>query len=94
MIKPKDIDYGGNSMRSIESGKIVRHFKGNLYMIIGVAEHTETGERLVVYKALYGEGKIWTRPIDMFLEKVPKEKENPTGQIWRFEEYQPQDLTN
>lgn len=80
-------------MKSISAGQIVRHFKGNLYMIIGVAKHTETGEQEVVYKALYGEGKIWVRPLEMFLEPVPKEKENPTGQTWRFEEYQPEYLT-
>lgn len=79
-------------MKSIIKSQIVRHFKGNIYLILDVAEHTETGERLVVYKALYGEGKVWVRPIDMFLDKVPEGKENPTGQIWRFEEYQPEDV--
>lgn len=79
-------------MKSIIKSQIVRHFKGNIYLILDVAEHTETGERLVVYKALYGEGKVWVRPIDMFLEKVPEGKENPTGQIWRFEEYHPEDV--
>ena len=79
-------------MKSIIKSQIVRHFKGNIYLILDVAEHTETGEILVVYKALYGEGKVWSRPIDMFLDKVPEGKENPTGQIWRFEEYQPEDV--
>lgn len=79
-------------MKSIIKSQIVRHFKGNIYLILDVAEHTETGERVVVYKALYGEGKVWVRPIDMFLDKVPEGKENPTGQIWRFEEYQPEDV--
>ncbi len=47
-----------------------RHYKGNEYQVIGVAKHSETLEELVVYRALYGEGKIWVRPLSMFLEEV------------------------
>lgn len=65
-------------------GDIVRHFKVKRYEIIDVAEHTETGEKLMIYKALYGDGKIYARPLDMFLEEVPPDKHNPTGQKYRF----------
>ena len=47
-----------------------KHFKGQLYEVLGVAEHSETGEELVVYKALYGRQQWFARPKAMFLEKV------------------------
>ena len=47
-----------------------RHFKGGEYEVIGVARHSETDERLVVYRPLYGDGGLWVRPVAMFLETV------------------------
>lgn len=47
-----------------------RHYKGNLYQVIGIARHTETEEELVVYQALYGERGLWVRPRTMFFEHV------------------------
>ena len=47
-----------------------RHYKGNLYQVIGVARHSETEEELVVYQALYGERGLWVRPRAMFFETV------------------------
>jgi len=47
-----------------------RHYKGNDYQVIGVATHSETGDALVVYRPLYGEGALWVRPLDMFVEQV------------------------
>lgn len=55
--------------KKIALGKY-RHYRGNMYEVIGVAKHSETLEELVVYRALYGEGELWARPIDMFLEEV------------------------
>jgi len=43
-----------------------RHYKGNLYEVLGVARHSETEEELVVYRALYGAGGLWVRPRAMF----------------------------
>lgn len=68
-------------------GKIYRHFKGDLYLLIDIAKHTESGEELVIYKALYGDCKVYARPLKMFLEKVPENKLNPTGQEYRLELY-------
>ena len=52
---------------------IYRHFKGNLYELIGIAKHSETLEPMVVYRALYGEGDLWVRPASMWSEIVDKE---------------------
>lgn len=51
---------------------IYRHFKGNRYEVIGIANHSETMEPLVVYRALYGEGGLWVRPAAMWNEIVEK----------------------
>lgn len=47
-----------------------RHYKGKEYEVIGIAKHSETLEELVVYKALYGEGQLWVRPLKIFLDEV------------------------
>ena len=56
-------------MNDIATGTY-RHYKGNLYEVIGVARHSETEESLVVYTPLYGEGGLWVRPLQMFTETV------------------------
>ena len=52
---------------------IYRHFKGNRYELIGVAKHSETMEEMVVYRALYGEGGLWVRPLSMWSETVVRD---------------------
>ena len=59
-------------MNEIKKGKY-RHFKGNEYEVIGTARHSETLEEMVVYKALYGDGGIWVRPVSMWSETVIKD---------------------
>lgn len=56
----------------IKPGKY-RHFKGNLYEVIGVARHSETQEEMVVYRALYGEHGLWVRPVAMWTEAVDRD---------------------
>ncbi|WP_200797179.1 DUF1653 domain-containing protein [Microbulbifer donghaiensis] len=52
---------------------IYRHYKGNLYEVMEVATHSESGERLVMYRALYGDYGVWARPLEMFAEQVERE---------------------
>ena len=69
-------------MRTLKIGKKYRHFKGNEYLVMHIAKHSETLDELVVYQALYGEMGVWVRPLEMFLEQVEVDGQT----VNRFEE--------
>lgn len=87
MEKRKDDTYTMELKNSVNKRKIIigtkyKHFKGNEYLVLNLAKHSETLEDMVVYQALYGEKGVWVRPLDMFLSQ----KEHNGKLINRFEE--------
>ena len=72
-------------MREIKINGIYKHFKGDYYIVEDIANHSETKEKYVVYRRLYGEGDLWMREVNMFLSEVDHEKYPNVEQKYRFE---------
>ena len=69
----------------IKIGGIYKHFKGDSYLVEDIVYHSETKEKMVLYRALYGTCKRYVRPYVMFLSKVDKKKYPDVKQEYRFE---------
>ena len=73
-------------MRELKINGIYKHFKGDRYIVEDVAIDSETKEKFVVYRALYGEHLLYIRPVEMFLSEMDREKYPNVEQQYRFEE--------
>lgn len=71
-------------LKEIKKGKY-RHFKGQHYELIDIATHTETGEDMAIYTAMYGYRLLYTKPLDIFFSKVDKQKYPNAEQEFKFE---------
>ena len=73
-------------MRKIKKNTIYRHFKGDYYLVIDLVTHSETGEKMVLYKGLYDDCPLYVRPLDLFLSEVDHQKYPNVKQKYRFKE--------
>lgn len=72
-------------MQELQIGRVYRHFKGDYYLVKGLAHDSESGVPCVIYRKLYGDGGLWVRPLEMFLSRVDREKYPEVRQEYRFQ---------
>lgn len=72
-------------MREIQINRVYKHFKGNYYLVVDIGTYSETLEKCVIYRKLYGDGSLWIRPLDDFLSEIDHEKYPDVKQKYKFE---------
>ena len=72
-------------MQELQIGRVYRHFKGDYYLVEGLAHDSESGVPCVIYRKLYGDGGLWVHPLEMFLSRVDREKYPEVRQEYRFQ---------
>lgn len=72
-------------MQELQIGRVYRHFKGDYYLVEGLAHDSESGVPCGIYRKLYGDGGLWVRPLEMFLSRVDREKYPEVRQEYRFQ---------
>ena len=80
-----DVEIVDNVLHQIEVGRVYKHFKDKLYLVLAIAKHSETEDPFVVYRALYGDCQVYIRPYMMFASKVDREKYPDVKQKFRFQ---------
>ena len=76
----------GDNCKNIKIKGVYRHYCGNLYIVEDIGIHSETLEKMVIYRELYGENKIWIRPLSMFLEEVEGKDQKHRFEFQNFED--------
>lgn len=72
-------------MNEVKVNHIYKHFKGDLYLVEDIAIHSDTGERYVAYRALYGNHTLYVRPYEAFIAKLDRREHPDAKQTYRFE---------
>ena len=72
-------------MQDLKINGIYKHFKGDYYLLVDIATHSENNEKYVIYRALYGDSTLWVRPLELFISEVDHHKYPHITQKYRFE---------
>ena len=71
-------------MRSLKVHGVYQHYKGDYYLVEETAMHSETGEEMVIYRKLYGDGGLYVRPKDLFLSEIDHNEHPEVKARYRF----------
>ena len=71
-------------MRRLKIHGVYQHYKGDYYLVEDTARHSETGEEMVIYRQLYGDGGLYVRPMDLFLSEIDHEQHPEVKTRYRF----------